>query len=113
VKGAESLPNTELSIEIERLKAKFKNADESKLDALNELVGEAAKIAIDLKRLNEIAAISGLVETSPDNPRKQRVLPVSAELARHRASYVNVMDKLMKHLAVEQDEDDDGLGEYE
>ncbi len=107
------MESTELSKEINRLKEQFKNADESKLIALEGLIEQAAFERLYLKRLNEQALLSGLVKVHPDNPAIQQSLPVSNEIAKHSASLTNIMDKLIKHLAVEEDDEDDELNEYE
>lgn len=104
---------SELSTEIERLKAKFAAADENKLDVLDALIVQAAHERIYLKRLNEQALVSGLVEFHPENAKLQRTLPISGEIAKHSAALTNIMDKLMKHLAIEVEDEDDGLSEYE
>ena len=107
------MSNPELSFEIDRLKEKFKNADESKLEALEGMIEQAAYERIYLKRLNEQAIVTGLVEFNPENAKLQRTLPISGEIAKHSASYSNIMDKLMKHLGVDLEDEDDGLGYYE
>jgi hypothetical protein len=107
------MANSELSAEVSRLKNEFPGADENKLRALEGLIEQAAYERIYLKRLNEQALISGLVEFHPENTKLQRTLPISGEIAKHSAALTNIMDKLMKHLAVPLDDDDDGLGDYE
>jgi hypothetical protein len=107
------MANSELLTEIDRLKAEFTSADESKLRALDALIEQAAYERVYLRRLNEQAIESGLVKFHPENPLLQRPLPVSAEIARHAAALTNITDKLMKHLASKGEEDDDGLEEYE
>jgi len=102
-----------LQAEIERLKVLFPGADENKMKALEGLIEQAAYERLYLKRLNEQALISGLVEFHPENAKLQRTLPISNEIAKHSASLTNIMDKLMKHLAVEIDDEEDGLDEYE
>lgn len=105
--------NSELQTEIKRLKEKFSGADESKLAALDGMIEQAACEQIYLRRLNEQAVITGLVKIHPDNPEIQRTLPVSAEIARHSAALTNIMDKLIKHLMSQSEEDDDELSDYE
>ena len=105
--------NAELMAEIDRLKGEFKNADENKLNVLESLIEQAACERIYLRRLNEQALLSGLVEFHPENAKLQRSLPVSGEISKHSAALTNIMDKLMKHLAVDEDDDDGGLSEYE
>lgn len=113
MKPGDIMSNPELLAEIERLKAEFANADEGKLRALEGLIEQAAYERLYLKRLNEQAIVSGLVEFHPENAKLQRTLPISNAIAKHSAALTNIMDKLMKHLAVEQDDEDDGLEEYE
>lgn len=107
------MSNAELLNEINRLKEQFANADEIKLNALEGLIEQAAYERIYLKRLNEQAIVSGLVEFHPENAKLQRTLPISSEISKHSAALTNIMDKLMKHLAVEADDEDDDLDEYE
>ncbi|WP_265445085.1 hypothetical protein [Acetivibrio straminisolvens] len=107
------MQNPELLAEINRLKAEFANADEGKLRALEGLIEQAAYERLYLKHLNEQAIVSGMIEFHPENTKLQRTLPISNAIAKHSATLTNIMDKLMKHLAVEQDDYDDGLDEYE
>lgn len=108
-KGREIVANSELSAEIERLKAEFKNADPAKLSALEALIEQAAYERIYLRRLNEQALASGLVQFHPENATIQRSLPVSNEIAKHSAALTNITDKLMKHLAPVDSEDEDDM----
>lgn len=103
----------ELLAEIERIKGEFPGADENKLRALQALIEQAAYETLYLKQLNQQALKSGLVEFHPENAKLQRVLPISGTIAKHSAALTNIMDKLMKHLATEMDDDDDGLDDYE
>lgn len=105
--------NSELSAEIDRLKAEFVGADESKIRVMDAMITQAAFETVYLRRLNEQAIITGLVKYHPDNPSIQQTLPVSGEIAKHSAALTNIMDKLMKHLEVADDDDDEGLSEYE
>lgn len=107
------MQSAEIAAEIERLKSEFTGADESKLRTLEALIEQAAYERIYLKRLNEKAIETGLVKFHPDDPRMQRSLPVSQEIAKHSAALTNIMDKLIKHLHVAEDDDDEGLGDYE
>jgi hypothetical protein len=113
LRAGDNVNNPELTAEIERLKKRFSNADENKLEALEALIEQAAFERIYLRRLNEQAIISGLVKVHPDNPCKQLSLPVSGEIAKHSATLTNITDKLMKHLGADQEDDDEGLGDYE
>uniref|UniRef100_UPI002FE229A9 hypothetical protein n=1 Tax=Muricomes intestini TaxID=1796634 RepID=UPI002FE229A9 len=94
-------------------KKEFPGADENKLRALEGLIEQAAYERIYLKRLNEQAIISGLVEFHPENAKLQRRLPISGEIAKHSAALTNIMDKLLKHLGSQAEEEDDDLLEYE
>lgn len=107
------MKQSELSNEINRLKKEFSGADENKLNALEALIEQAAFERIYLKKLNEQALISGLVKIHPDNPCLQQILPVSGEITKHSATLTSIMDKLMKYLAIEQEEQDNGLSDYE
>lgn len=99
--------------EKERLIREFRNADENKMRVLDGLIEQAAYERLYLKKLNEKAIITGLVKIHPDKPTVQKTLPISGEIAKHSAALTNILDKLMKHLSVELDDDDDGLEEYE
>jgi len=105
--------NDGVRAEIERLKTEFNGADESKLRILEGLIEQAAFERIYLKGLNEQAAVTGLVKVHPDNPTIQKQLPVSSEIAKHSATLTNIMDKLIKHLELPDDDDEDGLDDYE
>ena len=112
MKVGDSVGNAEIAAEMARLKAEFPGADEHKLRALESLIEQAAHERIYLKRLNEQAVITGLVEYHPENVKLQRALPVSNEIAKHSATLTNIMDKLIKHLGVLIDDEDDGLDDY-
>lgn len=107
------MASPELSAEINRLKAEFAGADENKLRALDALIQQAAYETVYLRRLNEQALASGLVEVHPDNAKLQRTLPISGEIAKHSAALTNILDKLCRHLCITQDAEDEGLAEYE
>ena len=102
-----------LNEEISRIKEQFSNADTQKMAALDALIEQAAYERLYLKQLNEQAMQSGLLKVHPDNPAIQQSLPVSKAIATHSASLTNIMDKLMKYLAVEQEDEDDELSEFE
>lgn len=106
------MSNAEITQEIERIKESFPGADENNLKALEGLIEQAAFEKIYLRQLNEQALKSGLIEFHPDNPKLQRALPISNEIAKHSASLTNIMDKLIKHLGAKSDDDED-LDDYE
>ena len=103
----------DIQAETERLKSLFPDAAENKLLAMESLIEQAAYLKLYLKRLNQQAMISGLVQVHPENAKLQRSLPVSGEITKHSATLTSIMDKLMKHLAVDADDEDDGLDENE
>lgn len=102
----------EIQKEIERLKEKFQNADDYKIEALQALLYQAAFETVMLRKLDERAMESGYVKFHPNNPAMQKTLPISNEISKHSAALTNIMDKLMKHLATETDDEDDGLSDY-
>lgn len=113
MKVGESMDNSELLNEISALKSFFPGADDNKLKALEGLIEQAAYERLYLKQLNKQALNSGLVMFHPENATLQRTLPISSEITKHSATLTNIMDKLMRHLAVNIDDEDDDLNEYE
>lgn len=114
LRGDEVLQDPEILAEINRLKKEFEVADENKLRALDGLIEQAAYERVYLQHLDAWALKTGLVEVNPLNPKQQRVLPVSGEIAKHSATLTNITDKLMKYLAVDTDDDDsEALLDYE
>ncbi|NLB52076.1 MAG: hypothetical protein GX808_03965 [Syntrophomonadaceae bacterium] len=111
-KAGDIVENQEIVDEIARLKAEFAGADENKMKVLEALIEQAAYERLYLKRLNEQALVTGLVKIHPENAMLQKTLPIAGVIAKHSAALTNIMDKLMKHLAVESDDEDDGLDEY-
>lgn len=113
MKVGETVKQIELTNEINRLKEQFAGSDNNKLNAMEALIEQAAYERIYLRRLNNQALITGLVKVHPNNPEIQQILPVSGEITKHSATLTSITDKLMKYLAVDSEEKDDGLGEYE
>lgn len=105
--------NQELSAEIDRLKATFPGADENRLASLSGMIEQAAYETLYLRRLNAQALESGLVQINPNNPKQQRTLPVSGEIAKHSAALTNILDKLQKWLGVQSEDEDTDLEEFE
>ena len=101
------MENAEITKEIDRIKSLFTNADKNKILVLEPLIEQAAYLRVYLKKLNEQAMTSGLIEVHPENAKLQRALPVSTEITKHSATLTSIMDKLMKHLSVEVDDEDD------
>lgn len=113
MKEGEVLDNSELLKEINDLKACFPGADDNKIKALEGMMEQAAYERLYLKELNKQALKSGLIEFHPENAKLQRALPISNEIAKHSATLTNILDKLIKHLAVNIDDEDDDLNDYE
>ena len=98
--------------EYERIKALFKDVDEKQLQLVDGAIIEAARIRAELDRLHEIAKVTGLIKVDPANPTRQKVLPVSKELPKLRASYTNIIFKLARILGAGINEEDLGLDDY-
>ena len=98
--------------EYERLKGLIQNSDPVKIELLDGLLREAAKTRVQLDELNSLAVQTGPIRTAPDNPTKQMALPVIGELTKVRASYIHIMDRLMKHLDFSDDIKDDTFGDF-
>ena len=99
--------------EYKRIKALFADVDEKQLKLVDGAIIEAARIRVELDRLHDIVRQSGLVKVDPDNPLRQKVLPVSRELPKVRASYTNVIFKLARVLGASISDEDLGLDDYE
>ncbi len=99
--------------EYERLKNIFSGAAPDQLALLDHVFLEAARIKSELDRMNEIVSVSGRVRINPKNPAIQKVLPVSKELEKARASYAHYISVLSKALgSVNSSEDNDELDDY-
>lgn len=103
---------TDIAAERQRIMNLFEGVDEKKLALVEGAIEEAARLRNDLDRLHEIAAQSGLVKYDPDNPARQKELPVSRMLPKVRAAYINYIYKLGKILDKNVAEEDLGLDEY-
>ncbi|BAL83531.1 putative phage protein [Selenomonas ruminantium subsp. lactilytica TAM6421] len=99
--------------EYERLKALFEKADDVQMALADGLLQEAATIKVQMDMLNEVASRTGLVKIDAKNPARQKELPVSKVLAKQRANYVAYIQRIRSLLDVEDNEDDDGLADYE
>lgn len=104
---------TDFKQEYERIKALFVNVDENQLALVDGAIIEAARLRVELDRLNEIVKISGLVKVDPNNPTRQKSLPVSRELPKVRAGYTNIIFKLARVLGASVTDEDLGLDDYE
>jgi len=116
MKTSEIKVNTsEIRQEYERLKGLFEDSDEKLLAVMEGLFWEAARCRVELDRLHEIATASGLILIDKNNPMRQKELPVSRQLVRTRASYLNHMSAIAKALGktLSDDYEDDGFEDYE
>lgn len=104
---------TQTRQEYERIKALFTDVDEKQLQLVDGAITEAARLRVELDRLHEIVKVSGLVKVDPNNPMRQKVLPVSKELPKVRAGYTNIIFKLARVLGSSVNEEDLGLDDYE
>lgn len=103
---------TELQKEYERIKELLADVDEKQLQLVDGAIIEAARLRIELDRLHEIVKVTGLIKVDPNNPTRQKVLPVSKELPKIRAGYTNIIFKLARILGAGINEDDLGLDDY-
>ena len=100
--------------EYERIKALFDGVDEKQLALVDGALWEAARLRVELNRLNEIVQETGLVKVHPDNPGMQKELPVSRLIVKARANYLNYIAKLSAILGKNAGgDDDDDMKEFE
>ena len=104
---------TEFLQEYERIKSLFADVDEKQLQLVDGAIIEAARLRVELDRLNEIVKQSGLIKVDPNNPSRQKALPVSRELPKVRAGYTNIIFKLARVLGASVADEDLGLDDYE
>lgn len=99
--------------EHERIKALFEGVDEKQIALVDGMIIEAARLRVELNRLNEIVKVTGLVAINPDNPARQRELPVSKMITKVRANYLSYISRLSALMGKSVDDEDDDLSEYE
>ena len=102
----------EIKREYKRIKELFADVDEKQLKLVDGAILEAARLRVELDRLNEIVEVSGLIKIDPNNPTRQKALPVSKELPKVRAGYTNIIFKLARVLGANVGEEDLGLDDY-
>lgn len=102
----------EIRQEYERIKKLFVDVDEKQLQLVDGAILEAARLRVELDRLHEIVKQSGLIKIDPNNPTRQKTLPVSKELPKVRAGYTNIIFKLARVLGAGINEEDLGLDDY-
>lgn len=98
--------------EYKRIKALFADVDEKQLKLVEGAIWEAARLRVELDGLHEIVKTSGLIKVDPNNPTRQKALPVSRELPKVRAGYTNIIFKLARVLGASINEEDLGLDDY-
>lgn len=103
---------TQIKKEYKRIRALFTDVDEKQLKLVDGAILEAARLRVELDRLNEIVKVSGLIKVDPNNPMRQKVLPVSKELPKVRAGYTNIIFKLARVLGTGLNVEDLGLDDY-
>ncbi|MFG6271642.1 hypothetical protein ACG98G_03235 [Megasphaera hexanoica] len=103
----------EIGEEYERIKKLFDGVDDNQLALVDGAIAEAARLRVELDRLHEIVDKTGLVKIDPNNPLRQKELPVSRMLPKVRANYTNIIFKLAGILGRSVEDEDLGLDEYE
>jgi len=98
--------------EYARIKALFDGVDENQLALVDGAIWEAARLRVELDRLNEVVEQTGLVKVHPDHPGMQKELPVSRLIVKVRANYLNYIAKLSGILGKSDINDDDDLDEF-
>ncbi len=104
-----------VSTEYERLKKIFEENAPERVELLDGLFMEAARLKAELDRAAEIIILcGGRVRYNPINPTQQKIIPAVKDLEKIRACYSNIMFKLNKALGGTDDEDkDEGLEKYQ
>lgn len=103
----------EIKEEYDRIRELFAGVDENQLALVDGAIVEAARLRCELDRLHGIVAKTGLVKVDPNNPQRQKELPVSRMLPKVRANYTNIIFKLASILGKSVEDDDLGLDDYE
>ena len=98
--------------EYERIKALFDGVDEKQLALVDGAIWEAARLRVELNRLNEIVKQTGLMKVHPDNPGMQKELPASRLIVKVRANYLNYIAKLSGVLGKSDIDEDDDMEEF-
>ena len=103
----------EVQQEYSRIKLLFEGVDEKQISLVDGAIMEAARLRVELERLNEIVKITGLVAVNPANQSQQKELPVSKMITKVRANYLSYISRLSALLGKNVGEDDDDLAEYD
>lgn len=94
--------------ERDRLLKVFEGADENKLQLLDGVIWEAARLRVTIEELGKLP----LIRVHPNNLSVQRQTQAGKDIVRHRANYLNYMKLLSKELGGVELENDD-LEEFE
>lgn len=104
----------DINQEYARIKALFDGVDEKQLALIDGAIWEAARLRMELNELHDVAKQSGSIKVDPENPLRQKELPVSRMKVKVRANYLNYIVKLSQILGRNlNDEEDDDLSEFE
>ncbi len=104
----------QVSTEYERLKKFFEENAPDRVELLDGLFMEAARLKAELDRAAEIIMLcGGRVRYNPANPMQQKIILAVKDLEKIRACYSNIMFKLNKALGGTDDEEDERLNKYE
>lgn len=104
----------DINQEYERIKSLFDGIDEKQLALIDGAICEAARLRVELNKLHDLVKQSGLIKVDPENPLRQKELPVSRMKVKVRANYLNYIVKLSQILGRNlNDEEDDDLSEFE
>jgi len=98
--------------EYDRIKALFEGVDEKQISLVDGSIWEAARLRVELDRLNEIVKITGLIAVNPNNPAQQRELSVSKMITKVRANYLSYISRLSALLGKNVGDEDDDLAEF-
>lgn len=103
-----------IALEFDRVLKLFEGLDEKQLELSKGPILEYARLKIELEEMHDIMKVTGSVRISPKNPALQEELPISKNLVKTRANYLNYYAKLSNILGKNiLDEDDEELVAYE
>ena len=103
----------EVQSEYQRIKALFEGVDEKQISLVDGAIMEAARLRVELERLNEIVKVTGLVAVNPAKQSQQKELPVSKMITKVRANYLSYISRLSALLGKNVGEEDDDLEEFQ
>lgn len=108
-KGAKQMNEEQ---EYKRIKGLFAGVEENQLALVDGAIREAARLRVELDNLHQIIKKTGIVKIHPDNPTRQKELPVSKLIVKTRANYLHYIAKLSNILGRNVIEDDDDLADF-